>query len=199
MIDDGEAYEDSDAFLSLESLMSESPAGENHGRQATDRMPTTSDSHDGEKWGASHNSLDTTRRAATQWAQAEGATVWNRDELYWTGGKGFLPGERDWIIRPEEWAGLDTESLRAEALELLGVTPEEYALLDRPGRNSPAASEIQARLDERILQVKESGGRMIALARVLGWAVRGDDCKRMRKVIKRARKARQRQIEEEAA
>ena len=191
-----------DEMDDLSELMSESPAGDNHGRKASGRMPRTYNDRDGQAWPYAYRSLDSSKYANFQYAASEGATTVHRTDLNWHGARGYEPGERQRLLSPAERAGLDLTVVRAAVLEELGFTEADLARLDKPGRPGPETRALRARFDGRLLEVVEanggtgrpgkSGSGTTHLARSLGWDQNESTghSPRLNKSLRRARKAR---------
>jgi len=118
---DQDAWEESDAFLEMEALMSEDVVGANHGSSRSRMTYKTRDDSDGEVAPAERRSLNTSTRSARQFAASGGASVVWRSEMNWHGAvtdRTREDGNR--TLRPAELENLDRERLRAEVLDNLG-------------------------------------------------------------------------------
>jgi hypothetical protein len=187
---------DDDDLDAIEALMTAAPAGDTGGRTAAERRPTTSPDKDGEAWGPSHKSLDVATLGVAQWAAQGGGSVYSAAN-WWDHGMttDLEAGDSDRTLTRKELGVLDQAAIRAVALAQMGFTEDDMFILDRAGM-SAAKQVLQARWEERLLQVQEAGGRMSDLERALGWTATS---KRMRKALARARARREDQDKARAA
>lgn len=186
-------YEASDwdeSMEELEAMMSEDVVGENHGSSAGRLVYKAEEGHDGERAPSPRRSLNSSARAARQFASGGGVQIVHRPDLSLHGAHGYDTPRQ--VLSKEEQAWVDMDGVRGEALELLGITADELDRLNNArGRLGPEMRALQARLDARLLELRESGASMITLAKVLGWPIVGPaDVPRLRKAYKRARMAR---------
>jgi hypothetical protein len=185
-----------DDLDSIEALMSEGPSecGTNHGRKATQRLPTTSPDKDGEDWSDARRSLDSEMLGTIQ-RIAQGGTV-VVDAKNWGHFHGLVTHLKTGgqaTLTDEQVAGLDSAKVRAVVLDRLGMTEAEMTVLGRPGGMAGSTKRaLQDRLDDRLLEVQESGAVMNDLARALGWQIRASqgECQRLKRSLARARKRR---------
>jgi hypothetical protein len=68
------------------------------------------------------------------------------------------------VLHPEEY--VDTPRLRALVEHRLGFTRDELGKVYRQGRKSAAQLELRARVDARLLELREAGGDLALLARI---------------------------------
>lgn len=177
----------------MAALMQEDVVGANHGSVSAQLTYREDPAHDGLAAPSTRRSLNTETREARQFARSGAATVVHRPELTWYGAVSHLrPGDGNRTLTPAEVGKLDQTRVRAAVLDRLGVTEEEMHLLDTTvGRLGPETRAIQARVDEKLLQVQDAGGRVVDLARALGWSVApGRASQRMTMCLRRARKRR---------
>lgn len=70
------------------------------------------------------------------------------------------------VLHPDEY--VDVPRLRALVEPRLGFTLDELGSVYRQGRKSAAQLELRGRIDARLLELREAGGNMELLARVMG-------------------------------
>jgi hypothetical protein len=70
------------------------------------------------------------------------------------------------VLHPHEY--VNTAELVAAVEKRLGFTLDELRAVYRQGRKSAAQLELRARIDARLLELRERGGNMELLARVIG-------------------------------
>jgi hypothetical protein len=185
-----DVWED-DGLDEIEALMSEGPPGavDNHGRKAAQRLSSATVGKDGEKWGPAHKSLDADTRSTVNYVAGGGVTTADIGEMRYHGGVSHLrPEDGSRTLTRDEMEALDISETRAAALEMLGFTEDDMAILDGAGGMTPAKRELLDRWQARLLEMSESGARMTDLARALGWTIqKAGISPRMRLSLKRAR------------
>jgi hypothetical protein len=181
-----DAWEDSEEFDDLASLMTDTPVANNSGRQASRRMPIVKDGYDGEIWPSAHKSLESSTLEARAGVQDGSLTPVTKVDLYYLGARSYDAGGS--VLLDKEWESLDLDGLRSELLSALGFTREEYDLISRTGSPRPEHRALRERWDEALLTLYEEGGQMLPLARVMGWHIDASNhCLRIRRALKRAR------------
>ena len=70
------------------------------------------------------------------------------------------------VLHPDEY--VDVPRLRAEVEHRLGFGFDELGAVYRQGRKSDTQLELRARIDARLLELREAGGNMELLAHVVG-------------------------------
>lgn len=98
------------------------------------------------------------------------------------------------ILDEREFELLDWAEVRGIVLAKLGVDHESFeaAYGDQPGRPSAGTLDIRRHVDERLLAISEAGGNMTQLANILLWDVDPEHgCRKMRRVLERAKEARE--------
>lgn len=176
----------------LATLMEESPVGENHGTSAIP-LQYGHDTSPGHLSGGSVevevtpspfkprkalNSKDHEALSATQ------GIVSDPREFYYLG----MTAHRG-VLHPDEYA--DYEALIFAIEMRLGFTVERIQFLYSKPNPSKADIPDKEKLEDIFLELSESGGNVVMLARILGFYVREDGyCKVMHRAIERARSRR---------
>lgn len=156
-------------------------AGDNHGSRAF--VPP--DDYSGDAWGAKKSSL-----ATEEYESPLGVPI--RDQLIPIGEETYhgMIAHRG-LLTEGEFENLDILAVKERACELLGTDSRElYEIYQKSGPPSPARILRRAELDEKLLQLRDSEVSMRLVAIALGWTVTADSCPKMKKVLSRARKAR---------
>jgi hypothetical protein len=174
-------------FDALAELMAEPPGGLNSGTAASRLTYGDRTGRDGLEAPTTYRTLDAEAAGRRTWASSGAVSVVSRTDLRFHGSRGYEPGEHTRSVAASEWQSLDGDALRAAVLARLGITGDELALLDRPGRDSAAVAALRVRLEDRLLALQENGARMADLARCLGWPVGAHGSARVTKACKRAR------------
>lgn len=95
------------------------------------------------------------------------------------------------VIQREEY--VDAELLLAYVEELLGFTAAQVHAAFATGRPTQERLALRAAVDQRVLEIAESGGNVLALARALGLAITNDgsapNCRSIERSLARAREA----------
>lgn len=82
-----------------------------------------------------------------------------------SGDRGGMTAHRG-VLHPNEY--VDVPRLRELVAHRLGFTVDELHAVYRQGRMSAASLELRAHVDARLLELRERGGNMEALARATG-------------------------------
>lgn len=92
------------------------------------------------------------------------------------------------VLSERDASLLDRALLRAMVEEELGISVVEISVLYRSGRPDAQRQAGKDGVDDKFLDIQESGGNMSILAEVLGWHIRENgECRMMTKALRRAR------------
>lgn len=170
----------SEDFDDLDELIRESPVGENYGRMAT---ITGLDGEDEE-----HMVL---RPLSSSYAGAAA----ERDTMHMvqypiTNVEGLSSGlvAHRGVLSPAEAEFIDWDLVVQMAMDKLGTSIDEINRVWRAGTPSAEDRLAKSLIEDRLLELQESGGNMTVLAAVLGWNIQADGkCRTMQKSLRRAR------------
>lgn len=108
-------------------------------------------------------------------------------------GRGHGTTSHRGVLHPDEY--VDRDALSALMAERFGFSLDQVAAVYRQGPLSAADRELRDRIDARLLEVAEDGGRMLEIARVFGWSIKeggpkgGPSCDTLERALRRAREA----------
>lgn len=172
----------------LRELMEEPPGGPNHGRQARVLSPEDPGLDRGRalgvlsaqardfRWAGGWAAVDSTRGS-------EGRRTLGAGDAGMSAHRGVLAGDEY----------IDSDALSAMVERELGFTIEQVRSVYRLGPKTTEQRELRGQIDARLLALSRSGGSMLELARVFGWALTsaggGDRCKTMERAVARAKAA----------
>lgn len=93
------------------------------------------------------------------------------------------------VLHPDEY--VDEFKLNTDIKEQLGFWPETIKWVFKAGRPGPGAAKVKAQIEDKFLQLSESGGNMTLLAAALEFPIREDGtCFTMSRALQRARERR---------
>lgn len=178
-------------FGSWESLMQETPVGDNHGRKSNRLLPSTDPRHDGLMWPSEHRDLSLDWELDFYRTEAEPRSAFGRKNASEHG----LIAHRG-LLTKDEIKFLDTVETRARLEEMLDLGAGTLDIAYQgAGTFTAEVQKVRSTVDQKMLSSVEDGASTHWLARALGWRVRdreghGSDCPRMRRTLTRARRAR---------
>lgn len=162
----------------LEALMEEPPGGLNYGR--TWLAP------EGEEPRALPLSVEDAQ--AAEFLSAEHGGGWTIVHIAQSPEDTGMTAHRG-VVHPDEH--IDWERVRALVEDNLGCPLAEIEEVYCAGKPTAIRARARAVIDARLLALSRAGGNMLALARILGWAIDEErsDCRMMRRALERARAA----------
>lgn len=90
------------------------------------------------------------------------------------------------VLHPDDY--VDQDVLRDLVVRHLGFTQDEIRSVYRQGPLSPEARALRDRIDDRFLEVADSGGQGAELGRALGFPIQADGhCRTVKNALARAR------------
>lgn len=179
-------------FEDIDELMRETPVANNHGRKSNMLVPRQDPAKDGFSWPSrSRRDLSLVEELDFLWVEAEPGSSFGRKQAAEHG----LKAHRG-LLTKDEIEFLDLGETRSKLEEMLRL-PKGW--LDRAyqGAGSISEEDLAVRIvaDESLLSAVEGGASTHWMARALGWRVRvrdghSNDCPRMSRTLKRARRTR---------
>lgn len=161
----------------LAQVIEEPAGGHNHGRTRSGSDPRSGDRR---------IPLDVASAQAEEFVRSGGWTIVHVKD----GDRAGVHAHRG-VLHPDEF--VDSGVIETLVENELGFTLDEVRSVYRQGRKSDAQLALRARIDARLLEIAETGGSMLELARVFGWDIdaggKGQNCRTMERALARARGA----------